>query len=292
MTAWTIAPVSVDHYENFPVASWLCPARLRPAVTAIYWFARTADDLADEGDVPAEQRLEDLRAYRQDLLDMAAGRAVSPRWLPVFERLRPVMATFALPLPLLTDLLSAFSQDVVKQRYADRDELLDYCRRSANPVGRLLLHLYGVSGSEALRQSDDICTALQLANFWQDLSVDMARGRYYVPESDCQHHGLAGQAWWHDAQAPAARALIRNLIDWARALMMRGAPLVRAVPGRAGWELRLVVQGGLCILNKTELQQPSPAVRRPRVTGLDVPLMLWRALRMSATARSPARGTP
>ncbi len=254
--------MSVEHYENFPVASVLCPPALRPAVTAIYWFARTADDLADEGDATPEQRLRDLDLFQADLLSIAASGVPSPRWAAVFDRLRPVLLQYKLPLNLLTDLLSAFRQDVLKNAYADRAELLDYCGRSANPIGRLLLHLYGVNSNEALRQSDAICTALQLANFWQDLSVDRPRGRHYLPEPDARRDNLA------------------DVIHWARMLMLSGAPLVHAVPGRAGWELRLVVQGGLRILEKTEALGAAALTQRPRVGVLDAPLLLWRALCM------------
>jgi squalene synthase HpnC len=187
-----VAP-PVTHYENFPVASLLCPPHLRPVIAAIYAFARTADDIADEGDTPAAERLADLAAFHADLQATADGRAPSPRWAEVFIPLQAVLVSHRLPVPLLADLLSAFAQDVEKTRdadgYADRTELLDYCRRSANPVGRLLLHLYGVHGDQALAQSDDICTALQLANFWQDLSVDIPRGRHYLPREDCAAHG-------------------------------------------------------------------------------------------------------
>src|SRR5258706_3302942 len=154
--------VSIDHYENFPVASWLCPPALRPAVAAIYWFARTADDLADEGEAEPAQRLADLAAYRADLAAAAAGHPASARWPTVFGPLTVALQRHALPPTLLGDLLDAFAQDVVKNSYADRAELLDYCRRSANPVGRLLLHLYGVSDADSLRRSDAVCTALQL----------------------------------------------------------------------------------------------------------------------------------
>lgn len=167
----------VTHYENFPVASVLCPPHLRQPIAAIYGFARTADDIADEGDAPAADRLADLAAFHADLMAIAQGQPPSPRWASVFLPLQAVLRSHQLPVPLLADLLSAFAQDVEKTRdaegYADRAELLDYCRRSANPVGRLLLHLYGVHGDEALRESDAICTALQLINFWQDLSVDI-----------------------------------------------------------------------------------------------------------------------
>jgi hydroxysqualene synthase len=284
--------VSVEHYENFPVASLLCPPALRPAVTAIYWFARTADDLADEGDAAADDRLRDLDAFHADLLVVAAGGRPSTRWAGVFEALRPVLAHFKLPLNLLTDLLSAFRQDVLKQRYTDRAELLDYCRRSANPVGRLLLHLYGVSTSQALRQSDDICTALQLANFWQDLSVDRPRGQHYLPESDCRRHGVAIDGEALEPHGAAARALQADVIEWARTMMLNGAPLVHAVPGRAGWELRLVVQGGLRILEKLETPDRSPLLHRPTVGWADAPLLLWRALWMRPHRPRPVSETP
>ena len=274
-------PVSIDHYENFPVASFLCPPPLRPAVAAIYWFARTADDLADEGDVPGPVRLANLAEYRTELaIANHAGRPLAPRWPHVFGPLRATLALHALPQPLLTDLLSAFEQDVAKHAYATRAELLDYCRRSANPVGRLLLHLYGVEGAQALRQSDAICTALQLANFWQDLSVDTVRGRLYAPVSDCAEQGLDASAVLARVDSPQTRALVADLVAWARGLMHEGAPLVHAVPGRAGWELRLVVQGGLRILDKIEQGGFASLQRRPVLRWFDAPVMLWRALWM------------
>lgn len=260
--------MSVNHYENFPVASFLCPPALRPAVAAIYHFARTADDLADEGDAPPAQRLADLAAYRDDLRAACDGSAVSARWPQVFEPLRGVMRERALPVSLLTDLLSAFEQDVTKHAYADRTELLDYCRRSANPVGRLLLHLYGVDAADALRQSDAICTALQLANFWQDLGVDTRRGRSYIPAVD-------------RAQRPGdTRAQVAEMVAWARDLMHSGAPLVHSIPGRAGWELRLVVQGGLRILDKIAALGFDTMRARPTLGPLDIPRLVWRALWM------------
>jgi len=271
----------VDHYENFPVASWLCPPRLRPAIAAIYAFARTADDLADEGDAPAPERLAALAALRADLQAAARGDTPSPRWLPVFGPLAAVIAPFALPVPLLDDLLRAFEQDVIKTHaqagYADRAELLDYCSRSANPVGRLLLHLYGVHGAQALAQSDAICSALQLINFWQDLSLDIPRGRFYLPEDRCAALGVDPHAL---NQTPQATALIAENVRWARDLMLTGAPLVKQVPGRAGWELRLVVQGGLRILDKIVALGHTTLRTRPRLRAWDLPVMVWRALWM------------
>ena len=281
-TTWTIAAVSVDHYENFPVASILCPPALRPVVAAIYHFARTADDIADEGDASPDQRLADLTAYRADLAAARQGDATSARWPQVFGPLSEVMASHGLPVELLADLLSAFEQDVVKTTYADRAELLDYCRRSADPVGRLLLHLYGVADAQALRQSDAICTALQLANFWQDLSVDTVRGRLYVPAADCARRAVEPDALLAQRDAPNVRALVADMVDWARDLMLAGAPLVHAIPGRAGWELRLVVQGGLRILEKITAKEFATLQSRPTLNGYDAPLLMWRALWMRA----------
>jgi squalene synthase HpnC len=270
----------VTHYENFPVASVLCPPRLRPAVSAIYWFARTADDLADEGQAPASQRLADLAAFKADLHHCAAQRATSGRWDDVFRPLQPVLQAWRLPLSLLEDLLSAFEQDVVKQHYDSQSELLDYCRRSANPIGRLLLHLYGVQAPAALAQSDCICTALQLINFWQDLSVDIPRGRFYVPADMAQRHGMSQTELREQQLSNANRALMAEALAWARDTMLRGAPLVKQVPGRASWELRLVVQGGLRIAEKIERGGHTSLLRRPRIGKADALLMAWRALWM------------
>ncbi len=280
----TSTAAAVTHYENFPVASWLCPPRLRPAIAAIYGFARTADDIADEGQASAQQRLDELAAYRADLSAAAQGQAVSGRWAQVFPPLRAAIESFRLPEPLLADLLSAFEQDVLKTRdragYADRDELLAYCRRSANPIGRLLLHLYGVDDAEALAQSDAICTALQLINFWQDLSIDIPRGRCYLPLADCAAHGVPQADLLALRQTPDAAKLIANQVRWARAMMRKGSALVHKVPGRAGWELRLVVQGGLRILDKIEAMNFATLAARPKITAWDAPVMLWRSLWM------------
>lgn len=269
------------HYENFPVASWLCPPALRPPIAALYAFARTADDLADEGAASADTRLADLAAYRADLLAAAAGRPPSPRWSAVFQPLALSIARWKLPVPLLEDLLDAFEQDVRKTHegsgYATRADLLDYCRRSANPVGRLLLHLYGVTGSAALAESDAICSALQLINFWQDLSVDIPRGRLYLPEADRRAHGVSDEDLLALRQTPGATALVADCCDWARASMRAGAPLVHRIPGRAGWELRLVVQGGLRILDRIAALDHATLRQRPTVGKRDLPAMLWRA---------------
>ena len=270
----------VDHYENFPVASFLCPPALRPAIMAIYWFARTADDLADEGDAAPAARLADLAAYRADLIACKEGKLISNRWASVFTPLRSMIEKHALPVDLLADLLSAFEQDVVKTRYTSQAELLDYCRRSANPVGRLLLHLYEVNDAESLAQSDCICTALQLINFWQDLGVDIPRGRIYLPADGFARHGVDEAQLLRLDVNPATTALVAANVAWANVLMQRGAPLVKKVPGRAGWELRLVVQGGLRIAEKIEQLEFATLRQRPKLNAWDGAVMLWRAVWM------------
>jgi len=276
--------VTVNHYENFPVASVLCPPAIRPAVVAIYHFARTADDLADEGIATAAERLVTLAAYRTDLDAVLAGGADSGRWPRVFPALARIVAAFKLPAQPLQDLLSAFEQDVANAPYANRDALLDYCRRSANPVGRLLLHLYGIQDAALIAQSDAICTALQLINFWQDLSVDGPRGRPYVPETDRIDGGIAVEDLRGCRDSVEARAMVQALCEWARGLMHQGAPLALSVPGRAGWELRLVVQGGLRILEKIAAMDHAALTCRPKLSALDAPVLLWRALRMKTAA--------
>ncbi|MDR1969383.1 MAG: squalene synthase HpnC [Burkholderiaceae bacterium] len=284
----TASAAAIEHYENFPVASWLCPPRLRPPIAAIYHFARTADDLADEGDVAPAERLDSLDSYRRDLHAVACGQAPSPRWPQVFNPLAEQMRAFALPACWLDDLLSAFAQDVVKTRdratYADLPELLDYCRCSANPIGRLLLHLYGVQDEAALRQSDAICSALQLINFWQDLSADIPRGRYYLPLAECTAQGVAIEQPTRDFAAlrpgTQTEALIAALVSHARHTMQQGAALVHRVPGRAGWELRAVVQGGLRTIDKVAALGAHALLRRPTLGKADAPRVLWRMLWM------------
>ena len=271
---------TVTHYENFPVASVLCPAHLRPAVVAIYNFARTADDLADEGDASPAERSQALALYKADLAACAQGQATSGRWPGVFAGLAPQITRWQLPLPLLNDLLSAFEQDVHKTRYADQAELLDYCSRSANPVGRLLLHLYGVTNEAALRQSDCICTALQLVNFWQDLSVDIPRGRIYLPADMQARHGVSEAELLAQTISPRTRTLVADCVDRARRLMLEGAPLVHQVPGRAGWELRLVVQGGLRIAERIASLDFATLRQRPVIGRRDALVMAWRTLWM------------
>ena len=275
------ARVAEQHYENFPIASLLSPAALRPAVMALYRFARSADDLADEGDATAAQRSSQLSAYRADLQAALDGRSDSGRWPEVFPSLAQAIRQHALPPQWLHALLDAFEQDVDNPRYADRAQLLDYCARSANPVGRLLLHLYRVGDALSLRQSDAICSSLQLINFWQDLSVDLPRDRIYVPLAELQRHGLDLPRLLQQPDDAAMRGLVRELVQWAGALMSEGEPLALRLPGRIGWELRLVVQGGSRILEKIAAMDFASVRTRPVLGRKDAPALLWRAWCMS-----------
>lgn len=267
----------VDHYENFPVASFLVPPSLRRPIEVIYRFARSADDIADEGDASAEERLAGLAAYQAELDRIAAGQ--SPQ-TPLFADVAAIVAAHGLPLRLFRDLLDAFAQDVVKKRYVDYPELADYCRRSANPVGRLVLHLFGRTGAEHLEQSDSICTALQLINFWQDVAIDWEKERVYIPQSDLPRFRVTEAQLANGQWNANFAALMDFQIDRARALMLRGAPLVHALPGRLGWEIRLTVQGGLRILERLRRVRGDVWRHRPKLGPWDWLVMLGRSLTM------------
>lgn len=273
------ACMPVDHYENFPVASLLLPAHLREPVEAIYAFARGADDIADEGTAGSAERLAGLAAYRAGVDAIAAGQpCADPALAPMFARLARTIDRHRLPLQPFHDLLDAFAQDVVKTRYADFTELADYCRRSANPVGRLLLHLYDAADEHRLALSDRICTSLQLINFWQDVGIDRAKGRIYLPAEDMARFGVsAGQVLAGTVDA-AWRALIDFEVQRARAMMCAGAPLALQLRGRIGWELRLMVLGGLRILEGIERAGGDVFRRRPTLGRGDWPVLAWRAL--------------
>jgi phytoene synthase len=268
--------VAVGHYENFPVASLLLPAPLRQPIQVIYRFARTADDFADEGSDPPHIRLARLNEYRERLSAIERGEASND---PLFRDLEKIIRQHALPIRLFMDLLEAFIQDVKKKRYTDHVEVMDYCRRSANPVGRLLLHLFKRTTDLELRQSDAICSALQLINFSQDVDVDYAKDRrIYLPQDEMALHGVT-EAHLAQKRCDAAwRSLMERQVEKARALMLYGAPLGRALPGRIGLEIRATVHGGLRILEKIEQAGYDVFRRRPVLKGMDWPLVLLRAL--------------
>jgi squalene synthase HpnC len=269
--------VPVAHYENFPVASRLVPASLRTAVVAIYAFARAADDIADEGtDTPAS-RLAKLDAFAAMLDRIEHGEA--PTVAP-FAALAAAVERHALPLSPFRDLLSAFRQDVIRHRYSSFDELLDYCSRSANPIGRLLLHLYRVQGDENFRHADAICTGLQLTNFWQDIALDWRKGRVYLPGEDLARFGV-GEAWIAEGRCEPPWALLLQFeVARTRALLESGRALTRALPLRLALELRLVVAGGLRILAAIDAARGDVFRLRPRLRRRD-----WIVLTLKALAR-------
>jgi len=275
---------AVDHYENFPVASLLCPPQWREAVVAIYRVARWADDVADEGDAPPAERLAQLAALRDLLQRLWSDDDTVTRqadWAPMLVPLQAARQRHGLPLAPFLDLLDAFEQDVRwtadGRRYRDDAELLDYCRRSANPVGRLMLHLAGVQTPTALAHSDAICTGLQLVNLWQDLGQDRARGRWYVPDAWLRHAGLDPHrplADWTDAElTPVVQRGCRLALHHLRA----GWSLPLAIGGRFGWELRLVLQGALRVLQHIQALGWRTLHQRPTLRARDLPLLVWRA---------------
>lgn len=270
--------VPAAHYENFPVASRLVPRSVRPAVMAIYAFARAADDIADEGADPPAERLAKLDAYGAMLERIESGAA--PEVAP-FAQLAAAIERHALPLRPFHDLLSAFRQDVVKHRYASVGELLDYCSRSANPIGRLLLHLYPVRGAGHIRHADAICTGLQLTNFWQDIALDWEKGRVYLPGDELVRFGVSeaqiaeghcDQGWTRLLQFEVARA---------RALLVAGRPLARALPLRLATELRFIIAGGLRILAAIDAVKGDVFRRRPRLRRRD-----WAVMSAAVLVRS------
>ena len=266
--------MSVGHYENFPVASVLLPARMRHPVSVIYRFARSADDFADEGDAPDALRLAQLDDYRRELVQLESGARTDT---PLFVELGQVANQYRLPLRLFHDLLDAFAQDVVKHRYADFAELMAYCRRSANPVGRLLLHLFGAATERNLVLSDAICTSLQLINFWQDVQIDWRKNRVYLPQDEMQRYGVSESQIAAGDVTGQWKALMRFQVERARALIKSGAPLGRALPGRIGLEIRSIVEGGLRILEKIDKVEGDVYHRRPVLNAFDWPLVLLRA---------------
>jgi squalene synthase HpnC len=270
---------AVEHYENFPVASWLVPARLRPAMLAIYRFARHADDIADEGDAEPQARLAALSSLRRDLDEAAAGRAATD---PRVAALVPHVARHGLDWSRFAALLSAFEQDVTVHRYPDRAVLLDYCDRSAAPVGELVLGVFGALDPDNRALSRRICIALQLINFLQDMAIDWSRGRLYLPMDTLRRHGASetdlALAARTGSASPALRQAIADEAAHAGAMLLDGAPLAARVPMRLGWELRAILAGGGRILHLLERGGHDPFRRRPKLSRADALPLLGRML--------------
>lgn len=275
--------MSVGHYENFPVASILVPTRLRPAVVAIYRFARAADDLADEGDASADARVAALDAFDAQLDRIERGETPTE---PPFPALALAIREHGLPLAPFHDLVSAFRQDVTVTRYANFGEVLDYCRRSANPVGRLLLALYRTQTPANLETSDAVCTGLQLTNFWQDIAIDWQKNRVYLPQDDLYHFGVCETQIAEARVDDRWRALLDFEVARARSLLQAGRPLTRALPWRLGLELSAIISGGLRILDRIDAVGGDVFARRPVLATGDWLVVAWRAL-FPAKASTP-----
>lgn len=255
----------------------MLPRRLRKPVGLIYSFARAADDFADEGDRTDEERILLLDSFRHELARLSGGQ--EPQSI-LFRELSPVMEQYRLPVVLFTDLLDAFTQDVCKKRYADFDELLDYCSKSANPVGRLLLHLYGINSEKNRQYSDNICSSLQLINFLQDIEIDFEMGRIYLPEDEMMRYGIAG-SHIESKKADASWAIFMKFqAERARRMMLDGAPLAGEMKGRIALEMKLIILGGLRILEKLDKSGGNIFGKRPKLGRFDWALMLVRALCM------------
>jgi hydroxysqualene synthase len=271
--------VARAHYENFPVASRLLPAAMRPHVAAVYAFARAADDFADEGDLAPAERYRLLDDWRARLHAPAPSASSGDPADRVFAAVAQTRRQCELDIQLFDDLLSAFRQDVETRRYAEWPAVLDYCRRSANPVGRLVLGIAGHRGRDVEQASDALCTALQLANFWQDFGVDYRRGRIYLPAEisgrrRAQEGDLAAGLWtdaWREAFAEAVRR--------TRILFDQGRPVADLVSGRLRWELRLTWLGGMRILERAAEPGRNPLVSRPTLGAADLPGLMWDAIR-------------
>lgn len=270
-----------SHYENFPVASVFVPRAMRPHIAAIYAFARTADDLADEGDAGSEDRLARLDAWLGGLHDALAGHGLAgppESGDAVIVALAASIRTLGLPVSLFDDLVSAFKQDAVTTRYETWADVLDYCRRSANPVGRLVLRVAGVADETLDRQSDAMCTALQLTNFWQDLERDWQKGRVYVPRVDRERFGateadLAARHW-----TPAWQATMADMAGRTSELFAVGRPVCDGLPGRLRLELRFTWLGGKRILERLEAARFDVFAHRPTLGAGDAPALMWQAM--------------
>ncbi len=269
-----------EHYENFPVGR-LVPKKLRPHVHAVYAFARVADDLADEGyadprlraadtSAPTEaERLAVFRNYRQAWQKAIDGQEYDPSYAWIFQPLQKTKAELDLPDSLFLDLLSAFEQDIVQRRYEDFPAVLDYCRRSANPIGRLLLLIHGERSTELAQLSDSICTGLQLANFWQDVSVDLGKDRIYIPQIDLRRLGLTEADLFAGTASPNFRNCLRYQMERTWKLFREGEPLSQRLPRPLSWEIRLTWLGGTEILRKIEKLNYDTLSQRPTLSKFD-----------------------
>ncbi len=263
-----------SHYENFPVGSFLLPRELRRPIRLVYAFARVADDLADEGGDSEQTRLLKLDQWEDELTNALAGENQSN----FFQELAQVISSCSIPSSLFTELIEAFRMDARGTTYDTFEEVLFYCRHSANPVGRILLHLFHSATEELCSYSDAICTALQLTNFWQDLSVDIERNRVYIPNEDLERFGLTLEDLRRNAGTGKLPSLLKYQVDRTRKLFLEGMPLLGLIDKRFALELRLTVHGGMRILEKIAAQNYDTLRRRPSLSNVDRVLLFGRSL--------------
>ncbi|MDO8520434.1 MAG: squalene synthase HpnC [Deltaproteobacteria bacterium] len=263
-----------SHYENFPVASLLLPRAIRPHIAAVYAFARRADDFADEPEFEGV-RMEKLGQFEAELNQLATGQPTDP----VFIALKETIQKFNLPLKLFQDLLFAFKTDVTVSRYQTFEDLLHYCRHSADPVGRIVLHIMGYPAPKFLEYSDHICTALQLTNFWQDVSRDLEKGRVYIPARDLSRFNYSIEELKRKEYNSNFKRLITFEVERTREMFLKGKPLCAKMPGRFGLELRLTWITGCSILDKIQEMKGDVLHHRPALKKRDFFFLFWRALR-------------
>ncbi len=256
------------HYENFPVASLLIPSKFRPHISAVYAFARTADDFADEK--MDREKLLDWRRQLHRCLE-------APPENPVFQALAHTIRRFDIPVQLLDDLITAFLQDLDKNRFSTFEELFDYCRYSANPVGRIVLQMFGFDSEKTLRYSDAITTALQLTNFWQDISVDLSKDRIYIPEAYLNQYMIREEEILQRQFSPNFALLMTQLLNQTRELYHKGAGLFGHISGRLKWELKFTVLGGMAVLQKVVERKADILHHRPSLSGKDWSRIALRA---------------
>lgn len=270
----TCTQIARDHYENFPVASLFLPADVRPLVAAIYAFARTADDFADEGERTDAERLQALDEWQKNLDACYEGRSDHP----IFIALEEVVRRKQIPKHLLTDLLTAFRMDVTVHRYRTFDDLLFYCKHSANPIGRLVLYVFDDADERTFALSDSICTALQLANFWQDVGIDARKGRLYLPLEDMERFGYTESSLDQGVASAEFRALLKYEVERTKELFEKGKPLLALAPRALRWELTLTWNGGMTILRKIENAGYDVFTRRVTLNPVDKLQLLGRSL--------------
>ncbi len=280
--------ITISHYENFPVASLFLPQEKRPYIQAIYAFARTADDFSDEGKFSIDERLQKLEDWNSQL-ELCFQRQSQH---PIFIALEETVHKLNLPKELFSDLLTAFKMDLTKNRFENFDELLFYCKHSANPIGRLVLLVFGYRDEQLFEYSDNVCTALQLANFWQDVSVDKKKNRLYVPREEMKRFSYSEEKWSKGFVGENFSQLMKFQVERTKQLFYEGTELLEQVDKDLRLELRLVWFGGMRILRKIEKQNYDVFKQRPKLNANDKFVIFLKSLfakKFYHNPESPAR---